>query len=103
MKKQFEVSTRQAEGSDAKVTMVTVDSTGATEDQLFDQAARTLIVTAQGGWRRNGYIPATFTILVKDAGNRQPFVVTPESIAAKASSMSAEDRKALIAKLAAMK
>lgn len=103
MKKVYTVDTKLDAKGDSKQTSVTVDSAGATEDQLFDQAARTLIVTAQGGWRRNGSIPQTFTILVKDAGTRQPFQATPDSIAAKASSMSAEDRKALIAKLAAMK
>lgn len=103
MKKTFEVDTKLDAKGDAKRTLVTVDSDGATPDQLFDQAARTLIVTAQGGWRRNGSIPASFTILAKEAGTRQPFVATPDSIAAKASSMTSEERKQLIAKLAAMK
>src|SRR5258706_179670 len=103
MKKVYEVDTKLDAKGDAKRTIVTVDDTGATPDQLFDQAARTLIVTAQGGWRRNGSIPANFVIMVKEAGTRQPFVATPDSIAAKASSMSIEERKQLIAKLAAMK
>jgi hypothetical protein len=103
VKKTYEVDTKLDAKGDTKRTAVTVDDTGATPDQLFDQAARTLIVTAQGGWRRNGSIPASATIMVKDVGTRQAFVATPDSLAAKASSMSAEERKALIAKLQALK
>lgn len=99
MKKVYEVSTKQDEKAVAKTTQVTVDDTGATPEQLFDQAARTLIVTAQGGWRRNGSIPPNFTIMVKDAGTRQPFVATPDSIAAKAQVMSKEEKLALIKKI----
>lgn len=103
VKKTYEVDTKPDAKGDSKRTIVTVDDTGATPDQVFDQAARTLIVTAQGGWRRNGSIPANATIMVKDVGTRQAFVATPDSLAAKASSMSAEERKALIAKLQALK
>ena len=99
MKKVYEVKTKPDAKGVEKTTQVTVDSTGATEDQLFNQAARTLIVTAQGGWRRNGSIPANFTIMVKDAGTRQPFVATPDSIAAKAQVMSKEEKLALIKKI----
>lgn len=103
MKKVYEVDTKLDAKGAARRTQVTIDSTGATEDQLFEQAARTLIVTAQGGWRRNGSIPAVFTVMVKDAGTRVAFVATPDSIAAKAAGMTVEDRKQLIAKLSAMK
>ena len=96
VKKTFEVDTKLDEKGDKKRTIVTVDSEGATPDQLFDQAARTLIVTAQGGWRRNGSIPQHFTILVKDAGTRQAFVATPSSIAAKAETFTKEQKLALI-------
>jgi len=99
MRKTYEVDTKPDAKGASKRTVVTVDDTGATPEQLFDQAARTLIVTAQGGWRRNGSIPANFTILVKDAGTRQPFVATPDSIAAKAGSMSKEEKLALIKKI----
>ena len=104
MRKTYEVSTKLDADGVAKVTQVTVDSEGATPDQVFDQAARTLIVTAQGGFRRNGSIPATHLIMVKDAGTRGAgFKVTPESIIAAAPSFTPEQRKALMTQLAAMK
>lgn len=99
MKKTYTVSTKPDAKGDAKSTIITVDDAGATPEQVFDAAARALIVTAQGGFRRNGAIPATFTIMVKDAGTRAAFVATPDSIAAKAGSMSKEEKLALIKKI----
>lgn len=103
MLKVYDVDTKlDAKGTTSR-TQVTVDFTGASEDAIQALAARTLIVTAQGGFRRNGAIPPKHLIMVKDAGTRQAFVATPDSIAARASSMSADERKQLIAKLNAMK
>lgn len=99
MRKTYTVSTKPDAKGDAKTTVITVDDAGATPEQVFDAAARALIVTAQGGFRRNGSIPATHQILVKDAGTRAAFVATPDSIAAKAGGMSKEEKLALIKKI----
>lgn len=102
--KTYDVDTKQDKDStEAKRTVVTVDFTGATPEQIEALAVRTLIITRQSAWRRNGSIPAKDTIMVKDAGTRTAFVATPESLAAKASSMSAAERAALIKKLQELK
>lgn len=99
----YDVDTKLDAKGETKRTQVTVDFTGASEELVQGLAARTLIVTAQGGFRRNGVIPPKHTVLVREAGTRQAFVATPDSLAAKASVMTPAERAALIKKLQELK
>ena len=101
-KRVYNVKTAVDEDGDQKQTAVTVDFEGVSPEQIEALAARTLIITRQGAWRRAGSIPATDVILAKQAGTRQAFAETPDSIAARAAA-DPEYRKTLMAKLAALK
>ena len=82
-------------------TVATVDWTGVTTEELQKLALKSVVIEQQAIYRISGKIPATDTIKVKEllSKTRQPFVATPESLAARASKMSKEEKEALIAKL----
>ena len=95
----FTVSTKQDKDAAAKVTKLTIDFTGATPEILQEIATGAIVVKWQAGARKNG-IPSEATIKAVDyrPGTRHAASVSVESLVEK---MTAEERKALIAKLQA--
>lgn len=100
------VKTRIKAGGTQHATTLAVDWTGATLEMLKGPALDSLVITWQGRQRRKGVIPKTDKIVVKDfiasLGQRSTFVVNAENVGAVAQTMSAEERKVLIAKLQEM-
>lgn len=82
----------------ATETNVTLDFTGVSQDELQTLAASTVIINQQAIWRTSGIIPKSETIVVRDQLDRErkPFVVTPESLAARAKKLSREELAALV-------
>lgn len=101
----FKVSTKPAAGAQAKETILTIDWTGITEDQLKQGFAAYATVKIQGRWRKNG-IPAEETVRAVDLapGTRTVATapLTKESIAAKAAT-DATFRAEMLALLQGMK
>ncbi len=96
------ISTKVTKGGAAKNTVLTIDFTGATQEQIAAYAAQAIKVRCQGKWRQDG-IPGEFTFKVTDhpVGVRMPAKPTVESLHAHANTMSREEKLALIAKLMA--
>ena len=66
MKQTYTVVTRLTKHSPEVKTVVTLDFAGLSTEQWALLAAPTLIIKAQGEWRRNESIPANVTLVAKD-------------------------------------
>lgn len=92
------VTTRPKAGEEKVETVLTLNWDGMTTEDIKALAQQALIVKLQSQWRKDG-IPAEANVNVVDhkVGTRAP----KKSLAETISSMSAEDRKALLEKLQA--
>lgn len=88
---------------DATRTVLTMDYTGCTVEDLIAPAEDSLVIALQGRWRRAKAIPKTLTVNVKELiaslKTRAGGPETVESLAAKAATMSDEERQRIIALL----
>lgn len=75
MKTVITASTRLSAKSEPVQTVVTIDWTGATEDQIRAAAARTYVIDRQRKWRDAESIPTTDEIIARDHGKRMPATV----------------------------
>lgn len=105
MKLTKDVETRLTKDSPKQGTVLVMDFTGCTVEDVADLAAATLVINTQAKYRRDEVVPPKDTIMVKDyvAGIRRAIPVTVDGLAAKANAMSAEERQRLIALLTAGK
>ncbi|MHB8413935.1 MAG: hypothetical protein ACYDB1_00875, partial [Acidiferrobacteraceae bacterium] len=96
------VSTRKDEDANEVRTVFIVDFDECSDDVLKSMAYNYLTVKRQGSWRRKG-IPAREEIKAAAfaPGSRSAEPVTVESTLACAQSLSAEEKKALLARLRA--
>lgn len=89
----------------SKTTALTLDFTGCTMNDLLEPATDSLVITWQGRKRRAKAIPAAETLKVKEflasIASRSAGPETVESLAAKGSTMSKEERERIIALLRA--
>lgn len=101
--RQFKVSTRQDQDSDAKETLLSVNMDGCSEDIAVGLACQHLVVRLQGSWRNRG-IPSTATVNMKDytPGSRNGGGMTVEQ-AIEQVAQNPVERAKLIAQLQAMK
>lgn len=97
------ISTKADKDSDAKETVLTITWPDGQNSDVLALAQQALVVKLQGMWRKNG-IPAQAKIIATDhaPGKRTSAPITVEGLAARAETMSAEDRKALMQKLQAL-
>jgi hypothetical protein len=84
-----EVSTKMYEGDTARLTVLTIDFTGLTPEDIMEVAAQAAVVKWQGNARRGKVIPATATYAVPKPGTRGTIQMTPESIIARYGSIDA--------------
>ena len=105
MKLTKDVETRLTKDSPKQGTVLVLDFTGCTVEDIAELATATLVINAQAKYRRDEVVPPKDTINVKDyvAGIRRAAPVTVDGLAAKANTMSAEERARLIALLQAAK
>ena len=96
------VSTKVDADGAAKNTVFTVDFAGCSDDVLKAMAYNYLTVKRQGSWRRKG-IPVREEIVAANfaPGSRSAEPVTLEGTMARADSLTAEERKELLAMLRA--
>jgi len=94
------VSTKQDADGDEKQTDFTVDFSNCSEDVVKAMAFAYLTVKRQGAWRRKG-IPAKEEIAATNfaPGSRAVEPVTVDTIAARAETLSPEQRAELLRKL----
>ena len=94
------VSTKVDSDGAAKNTVFTVDFAGCSDDVLKAMAYNYLTVKRQGSWRRKG-IPVREEIVAANfaPGSRSAEPVTLEGTMARADSLTAEERKELLAML----
>ena len=95
------VKTRKSATSPQIETQVTVDFSGVSQEQMERLASATVIIDEQAVWRA-GTIPSKATIKVAEQLARPrgiPFQPTVENMAAKATKMTPEEVKKLIANL----
>lgn len=106
MKRTFTVHTKINKNAASKATVLTMDYEGVTKEALIGPAEDSLVINLQGRWRRAGGIPQLQTVkvgeLIASLGKREGVQISVEGLAAAATTMSKEDRAALIAKLAEM-
>lgn len=97
------VSTKPDAEGDDRETAFTVNFDGLSDDDAKAMIMAYLTVKRQGAWRRKG-IPATETINAKDyaPGTRTVEVVSAENIAAKATTLSVDEQRKLLALLERM-
>lgn len=105
-KRVLNVKTRLTKTAAPKITVLTLDYTGVTADELQGPAEDSLVIVWQGRKRRAKVIPSAETINVKamlsTLGARTSTPATVEGITATAQTMTAEERAALIKKLQEM-
>ena len=94
------VATKVDADGAAKNTVFTVDFAGCSDDVLKAMAYNYLTVKRQGSWRRKG-IPVREEIVAANfaPGSRSAEPVTLEGTMARADSLTAEERKELLAML----
>jgi hypothetical protein len=66
VKQTFTVLTRVNKNAKEEKSVVTLDFTGLNQEGFMALAAPTLIIKAQGEWRRSKTIPPAVTIVAKD-------------------------------------
>lgn len=95
--------TRISKGADAHETLCDLVWDDVTDEQLKALAERSIIIMVQSQYRTAGKVPATDTVNIADMlkRDRSGFKATPESIAKKVGSMTAEQKAQLIAMLTA--
>lgn len=100
MKHVSTLNTKVSKDGTAKATVLTIDFTGASEEQIREYAIQAIKVKVQGRWRQDG-IPDTATFVVKDnpVGAKMPAKPTVDGLAALVATMSEADREALLSRL----
>jgi hypothetical protein len=73
------VKTKLFEGDDAHETVLTLDFSGVTEDDVQEFAAQSAVIKWQGNARRGKEIPATATYKLPKPGTRGSAVVDYEA------------------------
>lgn len=105
MKTNVSVKTKLDKKGASHITALVLDWTKVTKEQIMPLAQDSAVITLQGRWRRAKTIPKTLTVdmgqFIAELGSRQ-VIASVEGIAAVASTMSAEERKALLAQLQAL-
>jgi hypothetical protein len=101
MKTQVKCMTKKDKAGTASPTIVTLDWDGVTLDDTKPLFTDGLVIRLQSKWRRGeGAIPSVVEVRVKDAcAGRVAEVVTVDSLAANANTLTPAERAALIAKL----
>lgn len=103
MKQIVEISTAIDKNADEKVTQLTIDWTDVSQEKVYELAARSVIITVQGKYRRTKMVPERDTIAVKELGTRAPFQLTPERMVAAVANFTPEQKRALMEQLKGMK
>jgi len=83
-----EVSTKQYEGGDAVITILTLDFTGLSDEDILEIAAQAGVVKWQTTARKKD-IPTIATYKVPKPGTRGTVQLTPEALIAKYGSVDA--------------
>lgn len=101
MNTEHEVTTRPEAGAQAIKTALTINWDGMTEDEVRALAAQSLVIKLQGNWRRDKAIPETAEVKAVDykIGTRAPRKAP--DLATMIANLSAEEKAALLAQLAA--
>lgn len=95
------IKTRLAEGAPQVSTNVTVDFSGVSREELEELASKSVIITEQGNWRKNGEIPTgDFTISVREQLDRERAPRGPVDVSKLLAKMDPAERAALLAKFA---
>lgn len=96
------ISTKKDKDSPERTTQLTLDWTGVTPELMQGIATRQIVVTLQGRFRNSDApIPASYEFKVADYNSKVAEPVTVETTLARASALTPEEQKKLLAQLTA--
>lgn len=101
MNTNIEVDTRPSAGADSVKTVLTINWEGMSQDDIVALAQQSLIVKLQAGWRKNGIPAGEHSINAVDYKIGVRAKREPQTLENMLKALSADELKALIARLPA--
>ena len=92
------IKTSPKKGADETETQLTIDW-DVTQEKIVELATRSVVITQQSKYRRDGIIPKSDNVKVSTIGTRTASVLTPEKMIAAAASFTPEQKRALMEQL----